>query len=85
MKGGCFDKYCMGASESILIQECIPVGCVPAARRPYAGVCFRGGVLSPRRGVLSLGGVSRGVSDPGVSDRGVYDPGEGVSDLGGDV
>ena len=25
-------------------QECIPVGCVPAARRPYAGVCFRGGV-----------------------------------------
>ena len=24
-------------------QECIPVGCVPAARRPYAGVCFRGG------------------------------------------
>ena len=24
-------------------QECIPVGCVPAARRPYAVVCFRGG------------------------------------------
>ena len=24
-------------------QECIPVGCVPAARRPYAGVCFPGG------------------------------------------
>ena len=24
-------------------QEYIPVGCVPAARRPYAGVCFRGG------------------------------------------
>ena len=24
-------------------QECIPVGCVPAARRPYAGVCFLGG------------------------------------------
>ena len=23
-----------------LWQECIPVGCVPAARRPYAGVCF---------------------------------------------
>ena len=21
-------------------QECIPVGCVPATRRPYAGVCF---------------------------------------------
>ena len=23
-------------------QECIPVGCVPAARWPYAGVCFLG-------------------------------------------
>ena len=42
-------------------QECIPVGCVPAARGPYAGVCFRGGVLhpgggSPAGGVLHLGG-----------------------------
>ena len=26
-----------------LKQECIPVGCVPAARRPYPGVCFPGG------------------------------------------
>ena len=26
-------------------QECIPVGCVPAARRPYSGVCFPGGGL----------------------------------------
>ena len=25
------------------IQECTPVGCVPAAHWPYAGVCFRGG------------------------------------------
>ena len=25
-------------------QECIPVGCVPAARRPYAGVCLVRGV-----------------------------------------
>ena len=24
-------------------QECIPVGCVLAARRPYAGICFPGG------------------------------------------
>ena len=24
-------------------QECIPVGCVPAARWPYAAVCFLGG------------------------------------------
>ena len=30
--------------EKILAkQERIPVGCVPAARRPYAGLCFRGG------------------------------------------
>ena len=27
----------------VQIQECIPVGCVPAARRPSAGVCFPGG------------------------------------------
>ena len=41
-------------------QECIPVGCVPAARRPYAGVCFRGG------GCLLQGGVwSGGVCGPG--------------------
>ena len=26
-----------------LKQECIPVGCVPAAHRSYAGVCFPGG------------------------------------------
>ena len=41
-------------------QECIPVGCVPAARRPYAGVCggvclVRGGLPGPR-GVLHPGG-----------------------------
>ena len=34
----------------MLKQECIPVGCVPAAHRPYAGVCFPGGVSD-------LGGV----------------------------
>ena len=28
-------------------QECIPVGCVPADRRPYAGVCFPGGFSIP--------------------------------------
>ena len=41
-------------------QECIPVGCVPADRRPYARVCFRGGG-SPSGGdggVLHLGGFS---------------------------
>ena len=46
-------------------QECIPVGCVPAARWPYAGVCFPGGSLL--RGVVcSRGGVcSRRLSAPG--------------------
>ena len=38
-------------SNIIIKQECIPVGCVPAAHWPYAGVCFPGG------GVL-LGGFS---------------------------
>ena len=51
-------------------QECIPVECVPAARRPYAGVCFPGG-----GGVSGLGGC---VSSPG----GVS--GWGVSGLGGE-
>ena len=37
-----------------LQQECIPVGCVPAARRPYARICFRGGLLP---GGSALGGV----------------------------
>ena len=60
-------------------QECIPVGCVPAARWQYAGVCFRGGevggvclggsalggCLLPGAGVCSQGGML-----PGVSARG---------------
>ena len=33
----------MGLSEAFPHQECIPVGCVPAAHRAYAGVCFLGG------------------------------------------
>ena len=46
-------------------QECIPVRCVPAARRPYAGVCF------PGRGCLLRGGVcSGGVCSGGVSALG---------------
>ena len=64
-------------------QECIPVGCVPAARRPYAGVCFSwggvwsggcawsGGVSGSGGGVPGLGG---GVSGPGWGD-GVSGPG----------
>ena len=47
-------------------QECIPVGCVLAARRPYAGVCFPGDVCS--RGVSAPGGG--GCLLPGVSALG---------------
>ena len=43
-------------------HECIPVGCVLAARRPYAGVCFGGGgggVPGPGGvGVSGLGGCA---------------------------
>ena len=53
-------------------QECIPVGCIPATRRPYAGVCFPGG--------FGLGGVwSQGVSGPGVGSA----PGGGCLVWGG--
>ena len=36
-------NVCAQDQQTCLKQECIPVGCVPAARRPYAGVCFPGG------------------------------------------
>ena len=39
-------------------QECIPVGCVPAARRPYAGVCFPGGVCLVWGGSAWSGGCA---------------------------
>ena len=48
--------FLLNSANSVTKQECIPVGCVPAARRPYAGVCFRGGVWSG--GCLLWGGVS---------------------------
>ena len=55
-------------SNQIIQQVCIPEGCVPAASRPYAGVCFPGGgllgggVSAPGRGCLLLGGSGpRGV------------------------
>ena len=43
-------------------QECIPVGSVPGARRPYPGVCFPGGctcrgVCTCRGGCTYPGGV----------------------------
>ena len=37
-------------------QECIPVGCVPAAYWPYAGVCFSGSVCSRVGWVSAPGG-----------------------------
>ena len=48
-------------------QECIPVGCVPAARRPYSGVCFPGGggVLPPARGGWSAWSGGDGLPGPG--------------------
>ena len=55
--------------EFITGQECIPVGCVLAACRPYAGVCFPGGGLPGPRGGLPcprwVCQVPGGVSDPG--------------------
>ena len=43
-------------------QECIPVGCVPAAHWPYAGVCFPGG------GCLLLGVSARGGGIPACTE-----------------
>ena len=68
-------------------QECIPVGCVPAARRPYAGVCFLGGggVSGPGGCLLWAGHVCSwgGMSVPGgVWSGGVSAPG-GVLVQGG--
>ena len=48
--------YVFSSENSMVKQECIPVGCVLAARRPYAGVCFLGGCLL--RGGVWSGGVS---------------------------
>ena len=48
--------------NSFLKQECIPVGCVPATRRPYAGVCFPGEV--PGRGGSAWSGGG-GLPGPG--------------------
>ena len=57
--------------EKILEQECIPVGCVPATRWPYARVCFWGGVCSGGAGVCSRGCLLRGgVCSGGVCSRG---------------
>ena len=64
---------------SHIIQECIPVGCVPAARRPYGAVCSGGGVWSG--GCLLPGGcLLLGGSGPGGSGLG---GGGGVCSWGG--
>ena len=52
-----FDFHAVFA-EKFAKQECIPVGCVPAAHWPYAGVCFLGGgglVLIPLNFPLGCG------------------------------
>ena len=72
-------------SNQIIQQVCIPVGCVPAASRPYAGVCFPGGgCLLPGGGVSASGGVSgpRGVVVCFGGGVGLV-RGGGVSGLGG--
>ena len=56
--------------KTIVKQECIPVGCVPAARRPYAGVCF------PGRGSPWSGGVCLVLG--GSPWSGGFLPGRGV-------
>ena len=72
-------------------QECIPVGCVPAAHWPYAGVCFPGGGLPGPGGSLVPGGsawsggvsaLSRGVACP-VCGGGSLVPGGSAWSRGG--
>ena len=56
--------YCLCyITDSLDKQECIPVGCVPTARRPYAGVYFPGGGLL--LGAVCSGGGGK-PSAPGV-------------------
>ena len=58
-------------------QEFIPVGCVPAARWPYAEVCFPGG-SAPGGCLLPRGCLLGGCLLEGVSAWGVSAPGGGV-------
>ena len=63
-EGNFFFIFMQFSAKNYAKQECIPVGCVPATRRPYAGVSFLGGFVC-----LVWGGVClvRGVSALGVS------------------
>ena len=63
------------SSKRYFSQECIPVGCVPAARRPYAGVCFPGGGGGGWGGLLPEGVCSRGSGPGGAWCRGGLVPG----------
>ena len=65
----CFENFCLAPhhrnqSDLILLQECIPVGCIPAEHWPYSGVC------------CSWGGVPA-CSVGGCLVWGVYLPGPG--------
>ena len=57
-----FENWQSFRQRNYKLQECIPVGYVPAARRPYAGVCFLGGGGLPGPGGVCLvwGGVFLG-------------------------
>ena len=61
-------------------QECIPVGCVPAARRPYSGVSYRGGVYLVWGGLPGPGGVCLvpGGGLPGPKGGSAWSQGGGV-------
>ena len=48
------------------LQECIPVGCVPHARLPYAVVCFPRGVYLVRGSVPGLEGCTWSGGVPGL-------------------
>ena len=66
-----------GWSRDILVQECIPVGCVPSAAVAIPGegsACW--GVVSAYRGCLPSEGVY-------LPSEGVYLPSEGVCLPGG--
>ena len=71
-------------------QECIPVGCVPAARRPYSGVYFpeggsawSGGVLPGPGGSAWSGGGLPGLGGFSLVRGGGVLPGPGGGDLPG--
>ena len=78
------DVLFTGSAKYSIQQECIPVGCVPPARLPYAGVCFSGGgctCLVPGGCTCQVWGggtcLVPGGCVPGLVLGGVYLPGPG--------